>query len=283
MKPKILVPFDFSPEAARALAWAVDFAGTTHGTVHALHLVSMLPSLSMIGPLPAAGAATADMEGLQRELAERVARASSAATSSVSVCVSFGESVVTAAVDGGFDLIVMGTHGRGALLLGGNSRRKVQVFRRAEVHRRARVHLVEGEPGEGRARQRGGGQVRRGGGVAGHDPGVPAVSAAHCGRSRRGRPAQGAEVQRRHHDEAYSRRAARSVPSVTRGDAGAGECRPPRRRAGLPKTSPRGCRVLRAQRRPHPSRFSLRSRARPRLAAAHWSHLVFAEENVREV
>ena len=115
MKPKILVPFDFSPEAARALAWAVDFAGTTHGTVHALHLVSMLPSLSMIGPLPAAGAATADMEGLQRELAERVARASSTATSSVSVCVSFGESVVTAAVDGGFDLIVMGTHGRGAL------------------------------------------------------------------------------------------------------------------------------------------------------------------------
>ena len=34
---------------------------------------------------------------------------------------------------------------------------------------------------------------------------------------------------------------------------------------------------------PPPSRFSLRSRARPRNATAHWSHLVFAEENVREV
>ena len=41
--PKILVAFDFSNEADRALAWAADLTRAVGGTIHVVHVVNPLP------------------------------------------------------------------------------------------------------------------------------------------------------------------------------------------------------------------------------------------------
>lgn len=114
MKAKILVPYDFGPASVRALAWAVEQAKSVGGSIHVLHMVDLTPTAPMWGPIPVV-LSHSDMIEIEDALRAEVASCGFTATSSVQAARSFGDAVLEAARDGAFDLIVMGTHGRGAL------------------------------------------------------------------------------------------------------------------------------------------------------------------------
>jgi nucleotide-binding universal stress UspA family protein len=123
MKPQILVPFDFSPTAERALAWALDLQrsiahGPVSGGVGALHL------LHVVNPMPAVGAGvgvnvpfvTDDaIRETEEALRQMLARRDAAGTVEVLLSPSTGDAICHAAAAHKADLIVMGTHGRGGI------------------------------------------------------------------------------------------------------------------------------------------------------------------------
>jgi nucleotide-binding universal stress UspA family protein len=114
VKPKILVPFDFSAAAIRALAWAADLRRTAGGPpLHLVHAISSRPagtgdvSLNML--LPSAD----EIETLERSMVEEARHLDAQATASVQIGASnVGDLVLDAAKAVGAELIVMGSHGR---------------------------------------------------------------------------------------------------------------------------------------------------------------------------
>jgi nucleotide-binding universal stress UspA family protein len=137
MKPfsKILVPVDFSPHSREATLYAVDLArryGAPITLVHAYQPVAYaLPeSFVMYTPDQLANVLTE----LQKQLATAKADAELSGATRVDTHVLQGDvasQIVQCAVDGGHDLIVMGTHGRTGpshLLLGSIAEK---VMRRA--------------------------------------------------------------------------------------------------------------------------------------------------------
>lgn len=137
MKPfsKILVPVDFSPHSREATLYAVDLArryGAPITLVHAYQPVAYaLPeSFVIYTPDQLANVLTE----LQKQLATAKADAERSGATAVDTRVLQGDvasQIVQCAVDGGHDLIVMGTHGRTGpahLLLGSIAEK---VMRRA--------------------------------------------------------------------------------------------------------------------------------------------------------
>jgi nucleotide-binding universal stress UspA family protein len=114
MKPKILVPFDFSAAAERALVWAADLRRTTGGPpLHLVHAISSRPagagevSLDML--LPNAD----EIQTLERSMVEEARHLDTPATAAVQIGASnVGDLVLDAAKAAGTELIVMGSHGR---------------------------------------------------------------------------------------------------------------------------------------------------------------------------
>lgn len=108
----VVVPTDGSRHAARAAALAVEIAGATGGTVHALHAADGRPSDPVADVT--ARAATAGVDGTAAVRDGRPIR------------------VIEDYVDGvGADLVVMGTHGRTGLdrrLVGSVTERAVRVL-----------------------------------------------------------------------------------------------------------------------------------------------------------
>lgn len=114
-KPKILVPYDDSLAAERALDWAGAAARATGGTVTILKIINSMPSA---GAVLAAVPYLPDPEELRRleqALAGVADQHRVAATVRVILSPLLGDTIVHEAERQGIDLIVMGTHGRGGL------------------------------------------------------------------------------------------------------------------------------------------------------------------------
>jgi nucleotide-binding universal stress UspA family protein len=114
MKPRILVPFDFSDTAERALAWAADFQRMSGGPpVHLVHaLTSRTPGTADIA-LDALLPDAREVEALKDRMLEQARRREVKATAAVVIRPSnIGDILVDAAAEAGAELIVMGSHGR---------------------------------------------------------------------------------------------------------------------------------------------------------------------------
>ena len=133
---RILVPTDFSPTSDIALQYAIDLAGRLHSQIHLLHVVDDA-SLAIAYPdgiyVPAAP------ELLDRLLQEGNDQLKASGARCIAAGVTTGQEVLIGSPAGviaqtaasrGMDLIVMGTHGRGAfahLLLGSVAERVVRT------------------------------------------------------------------------------------------------------------------------------------------------------------
>jgi len=132
MYDHILVPTDGSPGVERAVEHAVDLAAAHGATLHALYVVNTASYSSM--PMETSWEHVRDMLGEEGEQAlERVqelAEPEGVGVETIVVDGSPSREIVHYAEDGGIDLIVMGTHGRGGidrLLLGSVAERVVRA------------------------------------------------------------------------------------------------------------------------------------------------------------
>jgi nucleotide-binding universal stress UspA family protein len=116
MQPRILVPIDFSDSAQQALAWAGDLHRSVGGgAVKLLHVIT-IPSLA--SDLRAAVVMTPSAEELVKlhiSLGELIARQVPDGQIEIVTATDVGPAIVEAAGQWPADLIVLGTHGRGAL------------------------------------------------------------------------------------------------------------------------------------------------------------------------
>ncbi len=117
---RILHPTDFSSASRPALAWAVDLAKRTKASLTLVHV--MTPVVPMVGEGYVSPQAWADLQRQmrargQRELDKHAARARKAGVRATALLLEGtpADRIVRAARSRRADLIVMGTHGRGAL------------------------------------------------------------------------------------------------------------------------------------------------------------------------
>jgi nucleotide-binding universal stress UspA family protein len=137
---KVLVPVDFSPPSRTALKLALGIASRFDASIEILHAVEYpvyaIPDMtvSIAGAAPmswdlyAQDTAENEMRKLLDGMASEVARAGVRVTSRV-IRGNARETILETAKNGGFDLIVMGTHGRKGidhLLLGSVAERVVR-------------------------------------------------------------------------------------------------------------------------------------------------------------
>ncbi|HVX93508.1 MAG TPA: universal stress protein [Polyangia bacterium] len=114
MKPKILVPFDFSDMAERALAWAADLQRTTSApALHIVHAISSRPSGATDVPVERLLPDEDEIAELERAMLDQARRAEASATAAVWIRASkVGDIILDAAASEKADLVVMGSHGR---------------------------------------------------------------------------------------------------------------------------------------------------------------------------
>jgi nucleotide-binding universal stress UspA family protein len=114
MKPKILVPFDFSETAERALSWAADLQHTTGAPAIAIvHAISSRPPGTQELPLEMLLPTADETAELDRTMIEAALRREAIAIASVRIGASpVGDIILDAAKSIGAELIVMGSHGR---------------------------------------------------------------------------------------------------------------------------------------------------------------------------
>jgi universal stress protein A len=131
---KILVPTDFSDDAARALQRATDLARTFGAELHLLHAFQMLMTIGPTGPI---ALPQEYFDQIRREAQAQLDRlrekAAAEGVSRVSTLLSHDSpaaAIVDTAAQIGADLIVMGTRGRTGMkhvLLGSVAERVVRL------------------------------------------------------------------------------------------------------------------------------------------------------------
>lgn len=116
MQPKILVPFDFSPASERALKWAQDLTQSLGGgSIHMIYVMSSLPAIGAASAIPLSVPCEEDLDQLEATLREVAARYAPGATIEAVLGDDIATNVLNAASTRAFDLIVMGTQGRGGV------------------------------------------------------------------------------------------------------------------------------------------------------------------------
>jgi len=117
---RLLVPVDFSPVSLEALASARELARTTGASLHLFHSVDDVAWRYVGYPLDALAqvqtAVTDSANEQLRELAIQEQREGLAVESTLVVSTRPASAIVAFAREHAIDLIVMGTHGRGAML-----------------------------------------------------------------------------------------------------------------------------------------------------------------------
>jgi nucleotide-binding universal stress UspA family protein len=116
---RILVPVDFSPHARAALDYAVELAATTNAAVDVLHVAEPTayagPEAVAMLPDATRGAFVAERGEVRREL-EGFVGATRPRVRDVRIETGLPGDVIPAVAKAGeYDLVVMGTHGRGGL------------------------------------------------------------------------------------------------------------------------------------------------------------------------
>jgi len=127
---KILVPTDFSDHSEKAIRYGVELATKFHGELHLVHAIDPMPSTYVEGgffPFES----TAELEAsIAEKLDELEVESDAELTTIRKVCVGSPFVEITRyAKENAIDLIVMGTHGRGAIahmLLGSVAERVVR-------------------------------------------------------------------------------------------------------------------------------------------------------------
>ncbi len=148
---KILVPTDFSPHSDEAVTIAAALsqlcgAPLTVMTVHQSMIVPLVPEGALF---PSPETMADDYQRVRDQLAAVAAQATAAGAIGVAQLVAEGSpfaAIVAQARDDGFDLIVMGTHGRTGLkhvLLGSVAEKVVQKATCAVLTVRMAGHHVE--------------------------------------------------------------------------------------------------------------------------------------------
>jgi universal stress protein A len=130
---KILVATDFSPHAEQALQLASELAKTCDASVCLVHVYDFIPYVLPEG-MPMYDTATLARlrEDLVRQLSSAQERARKAGVKDVQISLVQGQAqpeIVRLAEEGGYSLIVLGTHGRSGLahlLLGSVAERVVR-------------------------------------------------------------------------------------------------------------------------------------------------------------
>lgn len=146
---KILLPTDFSEAGRPAAACACEMARQFNATLYCLHVVddsyqywsAMGPEPVIVGPAPQELLESA-RQRLRRFCAEYLRDIPQPAMESVTLGNPFVE-IVGAAKEHAIDLIVMGTHGRGAIahaLLGGTTEKVIRKAPCAVLTVRASSH-----------------------------------------------------------------------------------------------------------------------------------------------
>ena len=115
---KILLPTDFSDHANEALRYATQLAQTHAASLCLVHAYDLLPYALPEGPIMDAQQLEAVRAAFQKQLEQLRQKAVAAGASRVETQLLQGPAsseIVRVASDQGFDLIVMGTHGRTGL------------------------------------------------------------------------------------------------------------------------------------------------------------------------
>jgi nucleotide-binding universal stress UspA family protein len=114
MKPRILVPFDFSDLAEYALAWAAGFQKVTGAPpLHLVHAISSRTTGSGDALIEMLVPSKNDLAALEGAMAEKARGREATATTAVWVRASnIGDIILDAARSIDAELIVMGSHGR---------------------------------------------------------------------------------------------------------------------------------------------------------------------------
>lgn len=114
MKPRIVVPFDFSDTAERALAWAADFQRTTNApALHIVHAISSRPAGATALPVERMLPDEDEIAKLEGAMLEKARRAEASATAAVWIRASkVADIILDATASEKAELVVMGSHGR---------------------------------------------------------------------------------------------------------------------------------------------------------------------------
>jgi len=117
MKPAIVVPFDFSESAGRALEWAAALQKATGaGAIRMVHAISTRPLMDGEITLPPYVPNDDEVAELERSMLRAADHCQAVASARVIVEGDEIKDIVLRAVqDAGADLVVMGTHGRSGL------------------------------------------------------------------------------------------------------------------------------------------------------------------------
>ena len=133
----ILVPVDFSPTAEIALRYGRDLAKTFGATLHVLHAVGGAVTL---GAMPATGIYPPEVANVVVELeadarvrlhkiVEQLREGGVEVREAVVTAINPAQAIISYATEHGMDLVVIGTHGRGAVahfLLGSVTERVIR-------------------------------------------------------------------------------------------------------------------------------------------------------------
>lgn len=127
---RILVPTDFSPGAAAAVDLAAEMAKAFGASITLLHVVAVPANYAPYPLIPLPGEWIRGMrDDASRRLEQERARVAGPSTSSEVRDGRADEGILAAAVEGKYDLVVMGTHGWSGLkhaLLGSVAERVVR-------------------------------------------------------------------------------------------------------------------------------------------------------------
>ncbi len=115
MKPNVLIPYDFSAAAERALSWAVELQKSVGGgTIHLIHILDPIPVPVGVG-IPSPAISDEDVEEVRRDLLDVAQKQGVDTTIQVILSPSAADAILETAKARRTDLIVMGTHGRTGL------------------------------------------------------------------------------------------------------------------------------------------------------------------------
>lgn len=110
---KILVPYDFSISAERALGWAHELIQELGGgSIRMLYVMSSQPAVGAVAVLPLSVPCEEDLETAEEQMRNDAARIAPGAIGEAVLAPDIASRVIEYANTYGADLIAMGTHGR---------------------------------------------------------------------------------------------------------------------------------------------------------------------------